>query len=176
MVSRSTITFILIAGTFALSAYPIRWVGASARAQSASDAHGASGKLPAGLRPSLDDGLRRFTQAQAAGDWGAVEKLLGRYYHDMSQRTLYKSAYKECLISHMQTSPLVSLALERIEFSTAILSTPAGRRWWSLIGTGEFFDPSGIAKHRTMIIAYRDRGGWYFTPLGYNYSSCAAPQ
>ncbi|HYM01008.1 MAG TPA: hypothetical protein VEZ90_18765 [Blastocatellia bacterium] len=131
-------------------------------AQVRSRRRSSGGGIPAKLKVSLDERLQQFVQAQASGDWTTVSKMLGRYRGTGHRRTLYRASDKETLISHMQGSPMVSFTIDHIWFSTEILSLPASRRWWQLWGTAEFAGPAGRVTRKTMIVAYRDRGGWYF--------------
>jgi hypothetical protein len=57
-----------------------------------------------------------------------------------------------------------TFTVQEYPYSTEILSTPAGKRWWALVGEGTFRNASGIVKRPSSVTAYRDRGDWYFTP------------
>ncbi|MGH9761206.1 MAG: hypothetical protein ACREDR_12255 [Blastocatellia bacterium] len=172
MIDRRLNFVIVLLGGFTLSA--AFSLEPSARAQARR--HPYSGSIPEALRPSLDESLKHFVEAQSTGDWATVAKLLGRY-RGGSRRTIYTRAHKECVISNMQTRPMRSFAIDHIGFSTQILSMPPGQRWWLLFGTAEFADQSGhVTSSMTSsprLIAYRDRGGWYFTPFGYDDGTCA---
>ena len=130
----------------------------------------SGGALPTNLRSSLQERLSLFTQAQAEGHWDEVARLLGRYRRGGVGAHLYTPTHKQCLISQMQTSPLVgfSFSFEKVMFSTEILSMPAASRWWYLAGEGTFQRQSGEIKQETQLVAYRDNGRWYFTPPNYD--------
>ena len=121
--------------------------------------------FPSDLRPRLESRLHQFTQAQADGRWDDVAVLLGAYRRGFNYLP-YTPAHKACLISEMQTSPMIvfTFTLREYPYSTEILSTPAGRRWWILAGEGTFQEASGLVKRQASVTAYRDRGDWYFTP------------
>lgn len=127
----------------------------------------AGTKIPSRLQASLDDGLRRFVEAQANDDWNAVADLLGRF-RGGARGVPFTQSHKECLLSQMRALPITSFITEQVSYSTEILSTPAGQRWWYLMGTAEFLTQAGVTKARTHLIAYLDRGRWYFTPPNYD--------
>ena len=130
------------------------------------------GSLPTDLRPSLQDRLSLFTQAQADGRWDEVELLLGKYRRGGTGNHLYTATHKQCLISQMQSHPLIAFtfSFEKVLHSTEILSMPASSRWWYLAGEGKFRTQSGETKQETQVVAYRDNGQWYFTPPNYDQS------
>jgi hypothetical protein len=123
--------------------------------------------IPARLRPSLNQRLQRFVEAQNLGDWATVADLLGRY-RGVVRGMLYTEAHKECLISQMRSWPMISFKEEKVLFSTAILAEPLSKRWWSLWGTAEIRTPDKLSTVKTEITAYRDAGQWYFTPPNYD--------
>jgi hypothetical protein len=140
----------------------------SAHAQTSSDRRSMTAAgIPSQLQSSLEDGLRRFTEAQAKRQWDEVARLLGRFCGG-AQGLLYTPAHKECLLSQMRAMPMHSFVIQQIMITTKILSTPAGKRWWLLIGVAEFKTSSGVTKRQTQITAFRDRGKWYFTPQNYD--------
>ena len=128
------------------------------------------GELPTNLRPSLQERLSAFTQAQSDGNWDEVAHLLGRYRRGGTGDHLFTTTHKQCLISQMQELPLVafSFSFDGVMYSTEILSMPAGSRWWYLRGEGTFRRESGESKQQAQIVAYRDKGQWYFTPPNYD--------
>lgn len=130
------------------------------------------GDLPTNLRPSLQERLSLFTRARASGGWDEVAQLLGRYRRGGTGDHLYTDTHKQCLISQMQSFPLIAFtfSFDKVQHSTEILSMPAGSRWWYLIGEGTFRLPSGEMKRQTQVVAYRDNGQWYFTPPNYDKS------
>jgi hypothetical protein len=133
--------------------------------------HRPSGKLPEELRPSLQKRLAIFTQAQADGRWEEVSNLLGRYRRGGTGDHPYTSVHKACLVSQMQTQPMVefTFSFENILHSTEILSMPAASRWWYLAGEATFRSQSGeLTKQQTQVVAYRDQNQWYFTPPNYD--------
>lgn len=161
----SGLLFLAIACNFWVSPYQNGM--ASPHAQTPSGKKGSSAYIPSQLRPSLDDGIRRFTQAQATEQWEEVARLLGRFRNG-SRRHPYTQSHKECLLSQMRAKPMISFVIERIMFSTEILGMPAGKRWWWLTGAAEFRTISGITGAQTTITAYRDSGEWRFTPPNYD--------
>lgn len=48
--------------------------------------------------------------------------------------------------------------------SSEILSTPASKRWWRLVGEGTFQTATKTIKQKTWLTAYRDNGDWFFSP------------
>ena len=155
------------AGTFALLVSLFQVGVTSSQAQTTSGKRVPTAGIPFHLQPSLDQGIRRFTEAQATGRWDDVAKMLGRF-RGGSRGPLYSQAHKECLLSQMKAMPMISFVTERTIFSTEILSAPAGKRWWLLMGVAELKTPSGTTKSQTQITSYRDRGEWYFTPTNYD--------
>src|SRR5580658_5358030 len=88
-------------------------------------------RLPAELRPALDERLKSFLSAQASGQWGYVSDLLGDYRRGYFSGYLkFTPSHKTCLISEMQKAPMVSFdyTVEEEPFSSEIFTTPAGRR------------------------------------------------
>jgi hypothetical protein len=95
--------------------------------------------------------------------------MLGKYRRGGTGDHLYTAAHKECLISQMQALPMISFTFTtHTEYSTEILSMPASKRWWYLIGEAVFRTTSGERTQQTRIVAYRDEGEWYFTPPNYD--------
>src|SRR5262245_40596121 len=152
-----TIAFVLVAAACSLKMM-------STSAQLSSQRRAINPNIPSELQPSLDEGLRRFIEAQANGQWDEVARLLGRFRGNSRRGFLYTPAHKECLLSQMRAAPMISFVKERVMFSTAILSEPTERRWWILEGMAEFKTASGSAKSRILMTAYRDQNEWYFTP------------
>jgi hypothetical protein len=124
-------------------------------------------QFPAELKPALDTRLNLFLGAQANGRWDHVSDLLGDYRRGYFSGYLkFTPSHKTCLISEMQKSPMVSFdyTVQEAPFSSEILSTPAGRRWWRLMGEGTFRIGTKTVKQKTWITAYRDRNDWFFSP------------
>jgi hypothetical protein len=57
-----------------------------------------------------------------------------------------------------------TFSVQESPFSSEILSTPSARKWWPLVGEAVFREGSGEVMRRSSVIAYRDRGEWYFSP------------
>ncbi len=156
---------LISAFTLVASSFSVKMI--STKAQTASGRGEKTAGIPSQLQPSLDEGVRRFVEAQAAGQWDEVAKFLGRF-RGSSRGTLYTEAHKECLLSQMRAMPMISFVRERVFFRTEILSTPTSKRWWFFTGVAEFKTTSGTAKSQAQITAYRDHGKWYFTPPSYD--------
>ncbi len=123
--------------------------------------------FPQQLRPAMEARLQQFIAAQSEGRWDDVSTLLGSYrYGTLAGPMPYTPAHKACLASQMQASPLVefTFSIQESPFSSAILTTPAGRRWWTLVGDGVISGRSETERRRVSVVAYRDRGTWFFTP------------
>jgi hypothetical protein len=122
-------------------------------------------RFPESLRPSLDSRLRSFTEAQAAGDWGKVALLLGRYRRG-GNYMLYTPSHRACLINQMKQFPMIEFKYKVSDspFSSEILSTPPERKWWTLVGEATVRRDSKESTTHMHLTAYRDRGNWYFTP------------
>jgi len=122
-------------------------------------------QFPQELRPQLQSRLERFLKAQADGNWKEVTQMLGRYRRG-NQYIEYTPEHKACFITQMETMPLVAFdfSVRESPFSSEIMFTPAGRRWWTLVGEGSFRKGGETIKQRTSLVAYRDRDDWYFTP------------
>jgi hypothetical protein len=116
--------------------------------------------------------------AQAEGRWDDVALLLGKYRRGIGGYLLYTPAHKACLISQMKTSPMVNFtfAVQESPFSSEILSTPPGRRWWTLVGEAVFHAGSDTVRRRTWLTAYLDDGDWYFTPAKFDDEAWARDQ
>jgi hypothetical protein len=124
-------------------------------------------QLPAQLKPALDARLNLFLSAQANGRWDYVSDLLGQYRRGYFSGYLkFTPSHKACLISEMQKYPMVSFdyTVQEAPFSSEILSTPAGRRWWILTGEGTVRIGTKTVKQKTWLTAYRDRNDWFFSP------------
>src|SRR4029450_13282854 len=103
-----------------LSVSPLQVGITSISAQTPSGRRGATSGIPSHLQPSLDESIRRFTEAQAAGRWDEVAKMLGRF-RGGSRGPLYSPEHKECLLSQMKAIPMISFVTERTIFSNEIL-------------------------------------------------------
>jgi hypothetical protein len=125
-------------------------------------------QLPMSLRPSLDERVNVFMAAQAEGRWDQVALLLGDYYR-AGNYLRYTPARKACLMMQLQAAPMTAFTfnVQESPFSSEILSTPPGRRWWTLIGEGTFRVGIDKVTRRASITAYRDGNNWYFTPGTY---------
>jgi hypothetical protein len=124
-------------------------------------------QFPAELKPALDARLNLFHNAQAEGRWDEVSDLLGDYRRGYFSGYLkFTQSHKTCLVSEMQKFPMVSFdyTIQDSPFSSEILMTPAGRRWWRLVGEGTFRVGAKSIKQATWLIAYRDRDNWFFSP------------
>jgi hypothetical protein len=124
--------------------------------------------IPPELRSAMQERLSLFAQAQAEGRWDLVASMLGRYRRGGTGNHPYTQAHKECLISQMQSFPMTSFSVTRYEESTEVLSMPVGRRWWYLVGEAVFKTKSGEQKQEAAVVAYRDKGEWYFTPPNFD--------
>ena len=124
--------------------------------------------LPDDLRSTLEARLTTFLTAQAQGHWDDVEELLG------SKHVVYKSSYRQCLISRMQELRMVSFDLSAPDLYTCTtnLEVPAGtvdrvtaeQLSWYVRGTASFQTSSETWLEERQIRAYRDHGQWYFIP------------
>lgn len=126
-------------------------------------------EFPTELRPTLEARLSLFTDAQAEGRWDDVARLLGEYRRGISGYLLYTSVHRACLIQQMKAAPMVAFTftVQESPFSSELLTTLAGRRWWTLVGEGVFRVGAETVTRRTWVTAYRDRDEWYFTPATY---------
>ena len=122
-------------------------------------------QFPQELRPQLQSRLERFLKAQEDGNWEEVAQMLGSYRRG-NQYLEYTPEHKACFIAQMKTMPMVAFdfSVQESPFSSEIMFTPAGRRWWTLVGEGSFRKGAEIIKHRASLVAYRDQNDWYFTP------------
>jgi len=122
-------------------------------------------QFPQELRPQLQSRLERFLKAQADGNWKEVTQMLGRYRRG-NQYLEYTPEHKACFVTQMKTMPMVAFdfSVRESPFSSEIMFTPAGRRWWTLVGEGSFRKGGETIKQRTSLVAYRNRDDWYFTP------------
>jgi hypothetical protein len=124
--------------------------------------------LPDDLRSALEARLETFVAAQAQGHWDEVEELLG------SKDVVYKTSYRQCLVSRMQEFRMVSFDRSTPELytCTAKMGSPAGTvdrvtaegLSWYVRGTGRFQTSSDSWLEQTQLKAYRDQGQWYFIP------------
>ena len=124
--------------------------------------------LPDDLRSTLQSRLARFLSAQEQGQWDDVAELLG-------DQTLFReSSYKQCLVSRMQELRMVRFELLTPDLYTCTTQAelPSGavdrviaeQLSWSVIGTATFQTSSESWMEETKLVAYRDRGQWYFIP------------
>jgi hypothetical protein len=127
-----------------------------------------SGAIPDALKPSLQARLSLYTQAQAEGRWDTVATMLGRRRGGSGSAPVYTPAHKACLISYMQNFPLISFTMTGAGFSTEILNEPMSKRWWTISGDAVYKTDLGEKKSKTLFIAYRDEGQWYFTPPNFD--------
>lgn len=127
------------------------------------------GSIPDELRASMDARLYSFVQAQRDGNWDLVVSMLGRYRRGGTGDHLYTPEHKACLISQMQAFPMISFTVTGVQFSSEILTMPAGKRWWYLFGDA-VFGGNSPGKQSSSVVAYRDKGEWYFTPPNFDDS------
>jgi hypothetical protein len=124
-------------------------------------------QFPTELKPALAARLNLFQSAQAEGRWDDVSDLLGDYRRGYFSGYLkFTQSHKTCLVSEMQKFPMVSFdySIQDSPYSSEILLTPAGRRWWRLVGDGTCRVGTKTVKQATWLIAYRDRENWFFSP------------
>jgi hypothetical protein len=121
--------------------------------------------FPEALRSDLDSRVHAFTEAQASGDWVQVAILLGRYRRG-GNYMLYTPSHRACLVEEMKRVPMIAFDYKVWDrsFSSEILSTAPGRRWWTLVGEATFRQGAHENKTHMSLVAYRDEGKWYFTP------------
>jgi hypothetical protein len=115
---------------------------------------------------SLKSGLKSFIEAQAAGKWDEVDRLLGRYRDGQGMYgMLFTKAHKQCLLSQMKDMPMISFEIKDLTYSTEILSRPPESRWYDLMGKATFRTQSGnVEADVDKMTAYLDQGKWYFSP------------
>ena len=53
------------------------------------------------LQSSLEERFSVFVEAQAAGHWGELADLLGRFRLGCDRGNLYTNSYNECLVSRI---------------------------------------------------------------------------
>jgi len=124
-------------------------------------------QFPTELKPALDARLNLFQNAQAEGRWDDVADLLGDYRRGYFGGYLkLTESHKTCLVSEMQKFPMVGFdyTIQDSPYSSEILMTPVGRRWWRLVGEGTFRVGAKSVKQATWLIAYQDRDTWFFSP------------
>jgi hypothetical protein len=120
-------------------------------------------QIPESQRPSLEARLKLFTQAQDEGRWDIVASMLGRYRKNSGR---YTHTHKECLISQMQSLPMISFRTNDRQFTKA--NIPLSQGWWSLEGEVVLRTKSGDQARPIAMDAYLDKGQWYFSPLDYD--------
>lgn len=128
-------------------------------------------QFPTELKPALDARLNVFLSAQAEGRWEEVSDLLGDYRRGYFSGYLkFTRSHKTCLVSEMRKFPMVSFdyTVQDSPFSSELLMTPAGRRWWRLVGEGTFRAGTKTIKQATWLMAYRDCGDWFFSPPNFD--------
>ena len=123
--------------------------------------------IPVPLQRSLDQRLAAFIEAQANQRWNDVAPLLGRYRKG-GYGPLYSAEHKRCLLSQMNSAPMVSFIPEGTAYSSELMTTPAEQRWWYLRGSAEFKKPAGLLTTQATVVAYLDNGDWFFTPPNYD--------
>ena len=126
------------------------------------------GTLPADLKPSLDARLTLFIQAQADGNWNNVGSMLGRYRMGGVGHHAITPESKACLVMQMKEIPMVAFKVRNYIFSTEILSLPLDKRSWNVVGEAVFRSTTGEQATQSHIIAYRDKGEWFFSPPNYD--------
>lgn len=134
--------------------------------------------LPDDLRSSLRERFTQFQAAQASGHWGEVSELLGRCRFGCQKGNVYSDSYKQCLVSRMREVPMldfdpsehgpsISICTTTLKETPAEGTVPrfeAEELSWYLLGTARFHSASEDWIQETKVIAYRDKGQWYFTP------------
>jgi hypothetical protein len=123
--------------------------------------------IPISLQPSLDHRLAMFIAAQSDQRWDDVALLLGRYRKG-GNGFLYTPEHKGCLLSQIQSAPMISFVVETTGASSELRDTPPERWWWYLRGSAVFKRSSGVVTTPTTVVAYLDQGDWYFTPPNYD--------
>ena len=124
-------------------------------------------QFPTDQKPAVDARLHSFLNAQSEDRWDDVSDLLGEYRRSLFGGYLkFTQSHKSCLVSEMRKFPMISFdyTIKESPFSSEILTTPADRRWWTLVGEGTFRVGTKTIKQTTWLTAYRDRGDWFFSP------------
>jgi hypothetical protein len=132
-------------------------------------------QFPEALRPELDARLQTFVDAQVNGEWDRVATLLGKYRRG-GNYLLYTPAHRACFVNEMKQFPMIRFNYKVWDksFSSEILSTPPERRWWTLIGEAIFRKGANEFKKQIQLVAYRDKGDWYFTPPPFDNANAAS--
>ena len=120
-----------------------------------------AGGVPPSLKPSLVERLTLFAEFQRRGAWDKVAEMLGELSSGVS-RSKYTVDEKQWVIERLQEKPMISFIPTAVSFSTANLNLPLRLRWWYVKGEAEFVHSR---TERVVILAYRDRGEWYFQPM-----------
>lgn len=136
-------------------------ISVSAYGQSAS---GPLSAVPTSLRNRLSERLRLFADYQRSENWKEVSELLGDYY-EPHKRIAYTPEQKNWMIDQLKKTRMSSFTPQSSSWSTAVLSLPVSKRYWSVEGLTEFSDAAGTVKERAILVAYLQNGDWYFYPF-----------
>ena len=121
-----------------------------------------SGVIPPELEKRLNERLQMYVEYQRNNEWDKVSELLGDYLGGGSKRKLSREQ-KGWIIAKLRERPMVGFTRQGVTFSTAILDKPVEAKWWYIEGAAEYQGGRG-EQERAVILAYHDRGQWYFTP------------
>jgi hypothetical protein len=120
-----------------------------------------AGNIPRLLQAHLKERLDLFIEYQCTKQWDKVSNLLGEFYG--SNRKRFTPRVKRELIGYISNQPMLNFTLKKIFFITEILGKPLSKKWWSLLGTAEYDVDGQSVQKKTILIAYRYKGDWYFS-------------
>lgn len=122
--------------------------------------------VPSEIRTRLAQRLDDFSDAQRTGSWSTVSDLLGEHFYGLGwERTKYSPEQKEWMLTILKQAPMLGFIAHSAGYSSAILTFPLGLKYWIIQGAARYSTESDAKELPMMLIAYRDKGEWYFSPF-----------
>ena len=121
-----------------------------------------AGNIPRPWQARFKERLDLFVEYQRTKQWDKVSSMLGEL-NGGRDRKKYSVEERRKLIEQLSSKPISNFALNKIIFSTEILSRPLSKRWWYVLGTAEYAEGDKSVRAPTRFTAYRHKGEWFFS-------------
>lgn len=121
-----------------------------------------AGNIPRPWQARFKERFDLFIEYHRTKQWDEVSALMGDFYGGR-ERKKYTPEQKRQMIGQISSRPMLNFTLDKIIFSTEILSKPLSKRWWSIWGEAEYLEDDKSVKRKVVFTAYRYKGEWFFS-------------
>jgi hypothetical protein len=117
--------------------------------------------VPVTLRPRLVERLKLLIEYQGAQQWGKQYDLLSGL---VVQGDTKEEHIKR--LEHWYAQGLGDILVDFVPTSVAVHSASADYGEWTLFGCARLREKARIVDLYASVSAYREKGDWYFSPIG----------